>query len=708
MEKVFTTRERENLFLKLAGTETGVTSPEVYEAAVEAGDKVTREAYQNLARRLVHRGVLVADDGGKVTRYRLGQRVDSYWLDEEELAGLMSDDYPLLSLPIWSESQRQIRDIPEDWWLFLRSKLLQEPARDLFARAILAYCQDFKAAVEILAEDETNGGNPTQLARMKEEARNSLLLLLGLVRFGLGLSIEAVRLPDSVEEAVARLQGNSRDDRALEKHPVGWDEEILRAELTKRISDESFLAEEYTPGASLLIAAVDGSTRGGVMTSIEAETDFNVGHAPMISINTAIGQVNRYLRGESGDSPVFLRLPEKPEDIQQRDNKYTVMAKLYYPDLSDAEYMHSLWNAMDVLESKATLRIMSRWFTSPSQVEVPPADVVLRDGTIVPQDRDFAHYGQSNRYGEIVRDLIGTNWDIAMRCKAGLQTVAGVVKSANLRVYGPVLNWYVKELAARRDAGPLQTWPMNAMNAFSDQMLISRLLSARRSVGSPWCRTCLVLRPFHATTNFAKRYSTRKTPIQIIEERRARALQDVEAGAYVENRLFWEFQFKGENDAYVQMLSNVWIANFFLANVPRLDAERYLPRMEFLVPSSTMTNSAVFTEAEIHLCRLMSALRKVGHDVSSEHSMFQDRTTLEVLPELIARAHDTVKIWARELLNRVDEYLAALIGQHIGAKRARGIRVRPFTKEELKMLHETILAERKRVAEGSRDRRLSN
>ena len=540
---------------------------------------------------------------------------------------------------------------------------------------------------------------------MREEARNSLLLIQGLVRFGLGLSIEAVRLPGNVEEAVVYLQGRRNEPG---DHPVGWNETILRDELAKRISDEPFLVEEHPTSNAFLIAAVDGSTRGGVMTSIEAETDFNVGHAPMISINTAIGQVNRYLRTETGDAPVFMRLPEKPEDIQQRDNKYTVMAKLYYPDLSDAEYMHSLWNAMDVLEAKTSLRIMSRWYTSPTSVEVPPADVVLRDGTVVPQDRDFAHYRQSDRYGEIVRDLIGTNWDIAKKCKADAQTVAGIVKTANLRVFGPVLNWYVKDLAARHASGPLEAWPMNAMNGLSDQVLISRLLSARRVMDDPWCRTCIVLRPFHATTNFAKRYSARKDPIQIIEEMKSRALQDSDDSEYVENRLFWESRFRGEADAYVQMLSNVWFASFFLANVPRLDAERYLPRVEFIVPFPTFSSDKPFEEAKLHLRRLLAALWQIGHDVSSEHSMYRDRSSLEILPELVARAHDTVKIWARELLLRVDEYLAALIGQHIGSKRARGIRVRPFTKQELKTLHESILTERKRIAEGSAGSKLSN
>jgi len=79
-----------------------------------------------------------------------------------------------------------------------------------------------------------------------------------------------------------------------------------------------------------------------------------------------------------------------------------------------------------------------------------------------------------------------------------------------------------------------------------------------------------------------------------------------------------------------------------------------------------------------------------------------------VLPELVARAHDTVKMWARELLSRVDEYLAAIIGRHIQNKRARGIRVRPFTKDEFKLLLQTLEIERKRLGEGTSSRQSLN
>ena len=233
----------------------------------------------------------------------------------------------------------------------------------------------------------------------------------------------------------------------------------------------------------LMIAAVDGSSQSGVMSAIGEEDDFYVGHAPMISINTSVGQVNRRLMFNGQELPVFTRLPEKPEDLQQRENKYTVMAKLFYPDLSDAEYMHSLWNAMDTLEARATVRVLGRWYTSPGNVEVRPADIVLRDGTVVPQDRDFNHYKDDTHYGEIVRDMISLNWEIVTKCKSDQQSVAGVVKNAQVRVFGPILNWYVAQLAAKKDASVVENWPFNALNALPDQILLSRLLTAQREKG---------------------------------------------------------------------------------------------------------------------------------------------------------------------------------------------------------------------------------
>jgi len=682
----FTTREREDLFCKLAGRSEGVTAPDVYKEAVTLGDKVTKEAYQNLGRRLVHRGVLVADDSSSPITYKIGQPVDSYWLDEEELARIVDPDYPVLALPIWKESLRQIRQVPEEWWTHIRMKLMSEHAPDLFQRAIESYGADLHALIEHTAEAIREGALPNEINRLRQEGRSLIRLLEGVVRFALGLSFEAVKFPESIEEALEEKKNDPNAD------VVRIDSVLLKEELGQRIAPEAFVVQDNSCESGLMIAAVDGSSQSGVMSAIGEENDFYVGHAPMISINTAVGQVNRRLVFNGQEFPVFTRLPEKPEDLQQRENKYTVMAKLFYADLSDAEYMHSLWNAMDTLEARATLRVLSRWYTSPGGAEVRPADVVLRDGTVVPQARDFNHYKLDTHYGEIVREMISLNWEIVKKCTSDQQSVAGVVKNAQVRVFGPILNWYVTQLAAKKSASAVESWPLNAMNALPDQALLTRLLTAQREKNDPWTRTCLVLRPFHATTNYNKRYSRAKSPVQMILDRKARDLKDGESKA------FWN-DFRDQADPYVQMLNNVWYGSCFIATVPRLEFERFLPRIDFIVPSQTYSQTVdPMLPAKAHFRRVCGALLDCGFEVSVEHSMFKDKSTLEVLPELVTRTHDTVKTWARELRHRVDEYLSNIIGRHMHQKRTRGIKVRPFTKGELTSLLRSLEQERKRIA----------
>jgi hypothetical protein len=92
--------------------------------------------------------------------------------------------------------------------------------------------------------------------------------------------------------------------------------------------------------------------------------------------------------------------------------------------------------------------------------------------------------------------------------------------------------------------------------------------------------------------------------------------------------------------------------------------------------------------------RIIIALRTVKFDVSADHSMFQDLLKIDVLPSLLIRVHETVKIWAAELASRVNEYIGYYISRHVGAGTRRGVRVRPWTASELKSFARQLQAER--------------
>jgi hypothetical protein len=690
----FSSAARKDLFLEYSRRASGTTAAEVHRAAQDQGDTVTEEAYYNIARRLVHRGLLKAEkvDGG--TRFKASTAAQNQWLEEDDLSAMIDPEYPLLAITIWKEAQRQINEVPETLWMELRERLRNEPAPKLFHGAIVSYCDDFLAQVAALADPTSY---PLKaLATARQEAENARRLLLQLTKYGLGLSNEAVSLPVNIDLAIASYKKSKI---------LSYVNEVrLAEELGRRVADEPFVVgvEAPTHTRKLVIGAVDGSTRGGILSFLGEEGDFNVGHSPMIAINTAVGQVNRDVQIDRKSVPVFIRLPEKPEDMQRQDNRYTVMAKLLYPDMSDVQYMHSVWNAMDVIEAKAALRLLKRWLMVKPNIEIPAADLVMRDGTVSPQDRDASHYKEISTYGHIVRDMIDTNWEIVKKCREDGQTLAGVVKNAQLSVFSPVINWYACQVASKFAQGggsQLEAWPMQTMNLVPDQVLLTRLLTAGRKKDAPWDRTCVVLRPFHALTNYARTYSRRGSgPSDSILNDYNEAREKIDE-LNQEARHFWEDLFRGENDPYVKMLENVFYGSMFVGAVPRLDNEKNLPRLEFLVPAATHDRDGLpWPSANAHRDRLISAIHQNEFDVSNEHSMFDDRAKLDVLPSLLIRVHDTVKHWAADLMSRVQEYVGFHLARYVKQKKIRGVRVRPFTRGELEMLHTQLQQEREAQA----------
>ena len=185
--------------------------------------------------------------------------------------------------------------------------------------------------------------------------------------------------------------------------------------------------------------------------------------------------------------------------------------------------------------------------------------------------------------------MIETNWKLATKCREDGQTLAGVVKNAQLSVYGPVINWFACQVAreaSTNGTSQLVSWPMQTMNLIPDQILLTRLLTAERKKGDPWTRTCVVLRPFHALTNFARTYSRNAGPSASLLKAYNEAKEKCEE-LDQEEQHFWFSLFREENDPYVKMLETVYYGSFFLGAVPRLDNEKNLPRLEFLVPSPT-------------------------------------------------------------------------------------------------------------------------
>src|SRR5262249_44065868 len=160
----------------------------------------------------------------------------------------------------WREAVQNVRDIPESVWIELRERLLGVEARGLFRDAIISYSDDLNAQLTQLADADES--KRAELARARKEADQSLRLLVGLTKYGLGLSREAIRLPANIDRGLRLIA-----DRV---EPVRVDRERLEEELARRVEAGPVLSIVAKPAGKLprttIIGAVDGSTRGGLLS----------------------------------------------------------------------------------------------------------------------------------------------------------------------------------------------------------------------------------------------------------------------------------------------------------------------------------------------------------------------------------------------------------------------------------------------------------
>ena len=175
-----------------------------------------------------------------------------------------------------------------------------------------------------------------------------------------------------------------------------------------------------------------------------------------------------------------------------------------------------------------------------------------------------------------------------------------------------------------------------------------------------------------------------KTPADLIVKRAE------EANAKPDSELrdtdwIWR-DIRGGADPYVRLLQNAWYAGFYLAALPRLDRGEVLPRMETLIPHSTAEQGGFpdSLRASEHLGRVLDAIALEGFEVASEHSFFDKSDSIDILPRLLIRAHETVKVWATELLSRVKEYMDYHLARYSkpGAPKP-SIRIRKWRRDEL-------------------------
>src|SRR5207249_11877719 len=168
--------------------------------------------------------------------------------------------------------------------------------------------------------------------------------------------------------------------------------------------------EVFAPGDQkrAVVVGSDGSTHAGVLGGVTAPRFFDDPPGQVLSFNNSIAFFE--FAGDQDGLPEYplTGVPMTRAALDDPSNRGMVMAPFMFSGLDDSEYEHMKKCATDVVQLRVDEKVVTGTARSlgPRMEKLPRPTVVIRDGTVVPQEREFHHYARRDDYGEMVQEGI--------------------------------------------------------------------------------------------------------------------------------------------------------------------------------------------------------------------------------------------------------------------------------------------------------------
>lgn len=435
------------------GTPEGDTIKEIWEALQESiGDAITIQAYHRIINMMVARGKLI-EVGGQDDSRRF--TVASYLTPENALTlsdieeGLWTLDAP--------EAVAQYIDAL-DYFEGRQGGVLKKAAEALLDEnpvdLVFAMLQDKFAR---LVEDLSNYNDPeTRDSIVEKQLSVRHDELVTLVYSLYGLSEDVIDLGD-IEDVKAN------------RHILRPDWDRIHNALKARLFGDKVLywvepdKEFGTQIINHIIGGSDGSTHAGWVHVVPGAEFVEESGQMVLTFNNAIARLMLPKPVSDGFDFPYHGVPMTRAALEDPSNRGMILAKPFYPNLTDSEYEHMKKSALDVVQFRVDERVISgtaRAFGSGRAIGagnlLPKPHVHLRDGTVVPQERELNHYSRRDAYGEMVREGIALSYSILRAVKDSRHLIfGGAVKSTQLKAYSTLLNWYISRGSAHKFKEPI-------------------------------------------------------------------------------------------------------------------------------------------------------------------------------------------------------------------------------------------------------------
>jgi hypothetical protein len=626
------------------------------------GDTVTRQAYYKILDRMVVTGKIevLREETERGRIYGIAPTLNS------ANPITLDDIYEMLPFMATTETLARLVDAQDYYQENINTVLRQaaealqhEDPVELFFSMLTEMIDTYNSSLAIHNNQELT--DKSTRGRVEAEYKD---LETVAYRY-LSLPRNALRLP-----SFQLLKRTGLDDQNSEDpRQVTYDPDQLRKALRSRIFGETFICEidvsanRGTRGRMQLnVAGSDGSMHAGTL-ALQSAGAYVGDLGDVITFNNSIVSVRLSpdLESQEGVSYMTHSAPFTRQTIDDPSYKGMVLTKAMFPDLADSEYEHMVRSATDVMQFRVDEEVFSGKARDlrPPYRQIPKPQVHFRDGTITPQEREFGHYGRNNAYGEVVREGIRRERSILERIIIGRERspiFAGAVKSTQMRIFGRILNWYIKKGSRARFSAPLDpNWDISRAAHISDNEAMTALMSAlphQEKTEGKYFVTCAVLRQFPSLTEFYNMDLRERTWLQYFEDRKTHALhQHQEWG---EDLPYYATVDLADDD-FVFMCERADYVSFYIGHTWG-DPAPMIPRYEFLTSLRDETETFKSEEQQKAAERVDQAIRRIvdaldaaGFQVDRDHNFLSGKTLTKILPGPVQQAHEESKSLGRKL-----------------------------------------------------------
>jgi hypothetical protein len=433
---------------------------------------------------------------------------------------------------------------------------------------------------------------------------------------------QSERLVKLLKQVAIRGFGMTKEQVNITPPPKGnrkWkielNEELIKEHLASHIVGKYFLNfiesdDSLWNNGNFLIGSSDVSQH---RSSVPYPARFFNRTVPFL-LNNAAGAIVRVENGKA----IFDQGRFNPQPNQEL-LQWMLIDPSYQDELEPEDFHRCTASAMDVGQY-----IFDHEYLLNAGRDCP--DIILRDGSLFPQDAYLDNFLIDNRRGEFTRKAISELLKCLNSAKDFNRIYCGVSKNVRLKVYSAVLDWYIaKYIDHNWETGNYSLTDGQAMT-----LLLSSPQVFENKLKKTIC-TCLIRRSF--TTRATLNEKANLKNLEPFFDRYRKKIEEEKSGIDI---------------APYQQLCRIFHSYMFFIGHYKTPS-KLLPRYEFFSENSD--------SVETISAKILTAIKYCSFEVDEDHSFMSDEAITYLIPSVTQKSHTFSKDVGKWLTQNVKQLL---------------------------------------------------